>query len=146
MWDSVGCETDNPWEHSWTRWGNGAMSYFYPPRKDGPAPEPDWTIVPSLRLMTYREGVDDYEYARILEDLVARAQVKGIDASPAKSLLNEIPRFFYSSVHWSQNEVWYLDLRHQMAQAIVELKKAIFSSRQTHPGLTHAAPGGGAAG
>ena len=125
MWDSVGCETDNPWEHPWTRWGNGAMSYFYPPRKDGPAPEPDWTIVPSLRLMTYREGVDDYEYARILEDLVARAQVKGIDASPAKSLLNEIPRFFYNSVHWSQNDAWYLDLRHQMAQAIVELKKAI---------------------
>ncbi len=40
------------------------------PRKDGPAKKPDWTIVPSLRIMTYREGVDDFEYARILEDLI----------------------------------------------------------------------------
>jgi len=33
----------------------------------------DFTITPSLRVMTYRESVDDYEYARILEDLLAAA-------------------------------------------------------------------------
>ena len=127
MWDKAGSgnETDNPWEHPWTRWANGAMSYFYPPSRAGVSPRPDWRIVPSLRVMTYREGVDDYEYAYILEQLVAKAEAKGVNTLPAKAVLKDIKRFFYSSVHWSQNDAWYLDLRDRMARAIVNLKKDI---------------------
>ena len=124
MWDKAGTgnQTDNPWLYPWTRWANGAMSYFYPPRKDGPAARPDWTIVPSLRLMTFREGVDDYEYAYMLEQLVAEAEANGIDVSTARATLRQIERFFYSTVHWSQNDQWYLGLRDRMAREIVALK------------------------
>ena len=125
MWDSVGCKTDNPWEYPWTVWGNGALSYFYPPRKNGPASEPDWTIIPSLRVMTYREGVDDYEYAKLLEDLIAKAEAGKADCSGEKAVLSDISKFFSSSVHWSQNDAWYAELRDRMARAIVGLKSQV---------------------
>ena len=75
--------------------------------------------------MTYREGVDDYEYAKILEDLVAEAGKKGIGASEAKAVLADIDKFFYNGVQWSQNDAWYIDLRDRMAGAIVTLKHKI---------------------
>jgi len=127
MWDKAGTgnETDSPWLYPWTRWANGAMSYFYPPRKDGPSPEPDWTIVPSLRLMTFREGVDDYEYAYMLEQLIAEAEKKGLDVTESKRVIGEIEKFFYSTIHWSQNDAWYLELRDRMAREIVKLQREL---------------------
>jgi hypothetical protein len=116
---------DNPWVNPATVWGNGALSYFYPPRRDGPSTEPDFTIIPSLRIETYRESVDDYEYARILEDLVAAADAKGVDTADAKSALREIPRFFPSMVHWSQNDAWFLELRERIARAIERLRREV---------------------
>ena len=124
-WDRYRCKTSNPWEYPWTDICNGGLAYFYPPRKDGPATEFDLTIVPSLRVMTYREGVDDFEYAKILEDLVAAAGKKGIDASEAKAVLTDMKRFFYKGVLWSQNDAWYIDLRHRIATAIVTLKNKV---------------------
>jgi hypothetical protein len=85
--------------------------------------EPTWRIVPSLRIETYREGVDDFEYAKILEDLIAEGEGRGADVSHAKAVLAEIGHFFPSSVHWSQNDAWYAALRDRMARAIVALKK-----------------------
>ena len=105
--------------------GNGTCAYFYPPRKDGPSKEPDYTIIPSLRVMTFRESVEDYDYARILENLIAKGEKKGIDVSEAKNTIEDIERFFYSSVNWSQNDAFYLDLRDRMANAIVNLKKTL---------------------
>ena len=128
MWaGAIGAETDNPWEHPWTRWANGAMSYFYPPCKDGLSPKRDFTIIPSLRVLTYREGVDDFEYAYILEQLIKKAEAKGIDTIKAESVLKDIEKFFYSTVHWSQNDAWYLDLRDKIAKEIVNLKGKIKS-------------------
>lgn len=117
--------SDNPWVSPYTRWSNGATAYFYPPRKNGPASEPDFTIVPSVRVMTYRESVDDFEYAWLLEKLVKVAENQGCNVSAAREVLNDIGRFFDSTVHWSQNDAWYLDLRERMARAIVDLKSEI---------------------
>jgi hypothetical protein len=121
-WDRYRCDTDNPWQHPWTDICNGALSYFYPPRRDGPAPQLDLTILPSLRVHTYREGVDDFEYAQLLEDLVAAAEQRGVVVDRARATLKDIERFFYSGVQWSQNDAWYLDLRDRIARAIVDLR------------------------
>lgn len=124
QWDTQAGEMmgDNPWKNPYTRWSNGAVAYFYPPQKSGPSGEPDFTIVPSLRIMTYREGVDDFEYAKMLEDLAGQAAARGADVSEASEVLGDIGRFFHSTVHWSQNDAWYLDLRDRMARAIVALQ------------------------
>ena len=113
----------NPWADPYCSWGNGAAMYFYPPRRDGFAEQPDLTVTPSLRIMTYREGVDDYEYAQILEDLIAAGKSTGIDVEEGKDIMRDIDRFFYNSVHWSQNDAWYLDLRDRMARCIEKLAR-----------------------
>ena len=77
--------------------------------------------------MTYREGVNDYEYAWLLEDLIRKAEAKGVSASYEKTVLNDISRYFYNNVHWSQNDEWYLDLLDRIAKAIVDLKLKIDS-------------------
>jgi hypothetical protein len=124
IWDSEShheSNHDNPWEQPWTRWGNGAMAYFYPPHKAGPVAEPDFTIIPSLRIQTYRESVDDFEYAWMLENRIAAARARGRDVSAAQAVLDDIERFFVGPVHWSQNDAWYLELRQRMARAIEQL-------------------------
>ena len=123
----------NPWDDPYCTWGNGASMYFYPPRKDGFATEPDLTVTPSLRLMTYRESVDDYEYARILEDLIAASERRGIDVEEGKAIMRDIDRFFYNPVHWSQNDAWYLDLRDRMARCIERLAHRSHPSAVAHP-------------
>ena len=72
--------------------------------------------------MTYREGVDDYEYAWLLEQLIKEGEQKGIDVKSAQIILNDIEKFFYNNVKWSQNDAWYIELRDRMAKAIVELQ------------------------
>jgi len=115
----------NPWADPYTRHANGALSFFYPPRKDGYAAEPDFTITPSIHVVNFRKAVDDLEYAYILEKLIDTAKRQNIDASEAAAVLAEISRFFHNFVHWSQNDAWHLDLREQMASAIVRLAAAL---------------------
>ena len=124
FWGSIYEHHPNPWEDPYSVWGNGAVSYFYPPnREHGASSEPDFTVTPSLRVMTFRESVDDYEYARILENFVIQGKKKGVDVSEAEQVIKDIDRFFYNSVQWSQNDAWYLDLRDRMAAAIVDMKQ-----------------------
>ena len=120
-WPKIG--TKNPWIDPYTRFGNGTLGFFYPPDRDGLSKEPDFTVTPSLRVMTYRESVDDYEYAHILEDLVIQGREKGVDVSEAEQVIKDMDRFFFNSVQWSQNDAWYLDLRDRMAAAIVDIKQ-----------------------
>lgn len=124
-WDHLYGGSRNPWQDPYTRHANGSLAYFYPPKRDGLPTEPDLTITPSLRLETYREAIDDYEYARILEDLVAAGRKSGRDVSEGEAVLNDIKRFFASNTHWSQNDAWYLDLRDRMARAIVMMKQRL---------------------
>jgi len=122
-WDHLYGDSRNPWQDPYTRHANGSLAYFYPPKGNGLPSEPDFTITPSLRLETYREAIDDYEYARLLEDLVAAGRKSGRDMSEGKTVLNDIRRFFASNTHWSQNDAWYLELRDRMARAIVLMKR-----------------------
>lgn len=122
-WDHLYGDSRNPWQDPYTRHANGSLAYFYPPKGDGLPSEPDITITPSLRLETYREAIDDYEYARLLEDLVAAGRKAGRDVSEGDAVLNDIKRFFASNTHWSQNDAWYLEMRDRMARAIVLLKQ-----------------------
>jgi hypothetical protein len=122
-WDHLYGGSRNPWQDPYTRHANGSLAYFYPPKRDGLPTEPDLTITPSLRLETYREAIDDYEYARMLEDLVAAGRKAGRDVSKGEAVLNDIKRFFASNTHWSQNDAWYLELRERMARAIVMMNR-----------------------
>jgi len=122
-WDHLYGDSRNPWQDPYTRHANGSLAYFYPPKGDGLPSKPELTITPSLRLETYREAIDDYEYARILEDLVAAGRQAGRNVSEGEAVLQDIQRFFASNTHWSQNDAWYLDLRDRMARAIVTMKR-----------------------
>ena len=124
-WQGIHPIGANPWLDPFGRHGNGALSFFYPPQKDGFTEEPDFTITPSARVMMWREGVDDYEYAWMLEQLAAEAREKGIDTSAVDKIFEDIDRYVYSSVHWSQNDAWYLDLRDRIAAGIIALEKQI---------------------
>ena len=122
-WDHLYGDSANPWEDPYTRHANGSLAYFYPPQRDGLPSAPDFTITPSLRLETFREAIDDYEYARMLEDLVNAGRQAGQDVTEGEAVLNDIKRLFASNTHWSQNDAWYLALRDRMARAIVLLKR-----------------------
>ena len=65
-WDHPYGDSRNPWEDPYTPHANGSLAYFYPPNRDGFSPEKDLSLTPSLRLESFRESVDDYEYARML--------------------------------------------------------------------------------
>ena len=72
--------------------------------------------------MTYRESVDDYEYARLLEDLIAAGRRQEVDVTVGEAIVADIARMFPGSVEWTLNDAWYLELRDRMARAIVDLK------------------------
>ncbi|MBM79107.1 MAG: hypothetical protein CMJ78_00755 [Planctomycetaceae bacterium] len=124
-WDHLYGNSRNPWQDPYTRHANGSLAYFYPPKGDGLSSKPVFTIIPSLRMETYREAIDDYEYARILESLVADGRKVGVNVSEGEAVLKDIKRFFASNTHWSQNDAWYLDLRDRMARAIVSVNATL---------------------
>ena len=116
------CVLKNPWVDPYVRHANGALSYFYPPRRDGLASKPDFTITPSARVMNFRKAVDDFEYAWLLEKAVERGRQRQVDTAEGERVLRDVSRFFHNPVHWSQNDAWYLELRQRMAKQIVALQ------------------------
>ena len=132
LWDAgyYTGERTNPWQDPYSIEGNGVLAYFYPPQKNGLPDKPDYTVTPSLRVMTFRESVDDYEYAVMLENLIKQARQRGVDVSDAEAVIKDIDRFFSSSVNWSQNGAWYLELRDRMARTIVKLKQQLEQFRR----------------
>lgn len=118
-------ERKEPWQDVWSVEGNGVLTYFYPPRKLGLADEPDYTITPSLRVATFRESADDYEYAIILERRIKAAKAQGIDTTEAEAALAELDRFFTSMVSWSQNDERFVQMRNEIASQIVSLGQHI---------------------
>lgn len=128
----------NPWEQamSWvtgygwiwgkqTIWGNGDGRFFYPLNRDpnndksthiGPA-------IPSLRLETLRDGIEDYEYMVMLENLVKNApKNKSKQAAKAKELL-KIPTTIYTNEQvYNKDPQAILDYRKKLADAIISLQ------------------------
>ncbi len=83
-WHSFISQSMGP-EHptEWVRYPNGDGFLAYPP-----APLHLKTAVPSIRLEQAREGVEDYEYLYLLNQLVVRAKAAGHNASAGEAALN----------------------------------------------------------
>ncbi len=129
MWESFGWDhlyggSSDPWKDPYTRHANGSLAFFYPPRRATGTDKthPDFSITPSLRLSTFHESVDDFEYARILEDLVKAGRKRSVDTRAAERALSDIRRFFPENTNWSQNDAWFLELRERLAREIVTLQ------------------------
>ena len=112
----------NPWEDPWTPWGNGALAYFYPPDPRGiDLDTKTLRVVPSLRLVLFRDGVEDYEYATLLERLLASARSRDAKVKRAEAALSRYRRQFVSPVTWASGEAYWNDVRSAMAEAIEDL-------------------------
>ena len=110
----------NPRIDPYSPWGNGAVSYFYPPSDTLPA-APDFTVTPSVRLEIMREGIDDYEYLLLLDQWSDTAAATGVDTSTAVYLRGQMQRMFPHPARWSVNDEYYLLLREQIADEIDKL-------------------------
>ncbi len=113
----------NPWENPLSSWGNGAVAFFYPPCRTGNASaERDMTITPSLRLTLYRDGIEDYEYAVILDSTIKKAESRKIDVSNARKLLEEYNRQFPTPQNWNVNDLHWAKLRLRIGDEIEKLQ------------------------
>lgn len=104
----------NPWEDPATTWGNGALAFFYPPSPLGKdLPAKDLSIVPSLRMLLARDGIDDFEYGAMLERIVDdRPEM----AAEAEELLAAMRRPFVSSVHWTLCQTYWQNTRARVGE------------------------------
>jgi hypothetical protein len=128
----------NPWEEAMSyttgydtplgvqrNWGNGDGRFFYPLNRD---PNNDGKTyigypVPSLRLELLRDGIEDYEYLTMLEQLVnSRKGVKNKVLEEARQLL-DIPEQIYTNEQtYSKNPRDILEYRQKVAESILKLK------------------------
>jgi len=110
----------DPWKQPYYTWGNGSLSYFYPPIRDQLTGCPYLEdIVPSVRLILTRDGIEDYEYVTLLASLKQRYPSGTEQRADIDRLLQRYRDFFPNPEHWRLNIVgWYL-LRRDMAKAIV---------------------------
>ncbi len=114
---------ENPWTNPYSTWGNGVLAYFYPPNPKGTdLPEKDTTIVPSLRMVLTRDGIEDYEYAVILERLLGEAKRAGRQTDRAEAALSKMRRQFRTPVSWTLSEAHWEEARAAAAEAIEDLK------------------------
>lgn len=113
----------NPWIEPYTLHGNGSQAYFYPPSPLGTGlPAKDMTIVPSLRLVLTRDGVEDFEYQEILEKLIAEAEAVGINTGKAVAAMDRINRPMTSPTSFRLSEAYWEDARTAAAEAIEDLR------------------------
>ncbi|MCD4768898.1 MAG: DUF4091 domain-containing protein, partial [Bacteroidales bacterium] len=133
----------NPWEepasfvqgYGWplgkqTIWGNGDGRLWYPPNRN-PNNNKNTFIegpVPSLRIEFLRQGIEDYEYFKILENLVAQIDgTKGHNkrVKQAKTLLKIPKDIFIDGKTYTKNPARLYEYRRKLAEAITELNKII---------------------
>ncbi len=105
-------------------WGNGDGRFLYPPSRD---PEKDRTKhltgpVDSVRWEILREGIEDYEYFKLLEKAVASAGGKlRARAAEARKLLAIPGSVFKSAEDYTKDPLVLLDYRRRVAEAIQAL-------------------------
>lgn len=143
-WNSTAASPEgylqNPWDEamSWvngygwihgkqTIWGNGDGRLFYPINRD---PNNDRSthlgdVIPSLRLETTRDGIEDYEYLvmleKLIEDMPAGKSKKDVEV--AKKLL-QIPTSVYTDEQtYNKNPQAILDYRKKLAESILKLSR-----------------------
>jgi hypothetical protein len=102
-------------------WGNGDGRLFYPQNRhvgeDG-KPYLD-EVVPSFRLELLRDGIEDYEYLKILERLAGENPRK---ASSARRLLRIPESIYKDESHYNKDPQAILQYRKRLAEAILRLK------------------------
>ena len=124
-WDSRVAEghSGNPWEDPDLGHGNGTVALFYPPSPLGMnLPEKDMTVVPTIRLVMMRDGIEDFEYATILERLIKRAKVSQKNRAKATAALDKMRRQFSSPRSWTLSEAHWQEARESVALAILDLQ------------------------
>ncbi|MFQ6132039.1 MAG: hypothetical protein ACE5R4_08390 [Armatimonadota bacterium] len=89
---------------------------------------PDWEVLPSIGMLNQREGVDDYRYIQLLEEVLAAAQDAGRAASPAtkqgKQVIADLREAISETYldpdnHWDDSTMDYW--RWQVAKAAMAL-------------------------
>jgi hypothetical protein len=130
----------NPWENPQTPWGNGVLAYFYPPSPQGSdLPEKDLTVVPSLRLVLTRDGIEDFEYAVILDRLIKEEKdhertMKQAEnpKSEIREALASLRRQFETPVSWTVSEAHWQQARAAAARDIEALSGGSARVAQPH--------------
>jgi len=102
----------NPMNTKWQQNGNGFLFY---PGEDGP--------VPSLRLYVLRDGIEDYEYFKLLSEKLKDAKDKEL-IDKAKALLEIDSSIVGSMALYTKNPWKILRRRQEIAEAIEELGRA----------------------
>ena len=105
-------------------WGNGDGRFLYPPNKNPGRDRTKYLTGPvdSVRWEILREGIEDYEYFKLLEKAVASAGGKlRARAAEAKRLLAVPEAVFKSAQEYTKDPRVLLDYRRRVAEAIEAL-------------------------
>lgn len=103
--------------------GNGDGMFFYPPNRD---PNNDKTKyltgpIPSLRMEILREGLDDYDYMKMLENCMKKAHPDQMRlVRKARKVLNFGPEVFVSDTEYTKDSEVLMHYREQMGNLIEE--------------------------
>jgi hypothetical protein len=81
-WHAFIRQSDRPGDLYWIRYPNGDANFIYPGKPIGVD-----HLVPTIRLKLAREGVEDYEYLRLLEGLLSDSRATGSERSSAELAL-----------------------------------------------------------
>ncbi len=103
--------------HGTRKWRNGMGNYMYP--------APDGRIYPSLRLENLRDGLEDYEYLKLLEALaheLEASQSGHPSLHEAKALLSVPANVATAIDHYNPDPEALLEYRDRVARQIEELK------------------------
>jgi hypothetical protein len=108
-------------------WGNGDGRFLYPPNRNPGKDKTKYLTGPvnSIRWEILREGIEDYEYFKLLEKAVREAPKKAAKAaSDAKGLLDFPDSLFKSAQEYTKDPAVLLDYRRRIAAAIEGLTAA----------------------
>jgi len=133
-------ELQNPWEDpmSYTvgygvpygqvnYWGNGDGRFLYPPNRHAGEDKTKYLTGPvnSIRWEILREGIEDYEYFKLLEKAAREAPAKAAKvAREAKKLLDFPASLFKSGQEYTRDPRALLDYRRRIAEAVERLTAA----------------------
>ena len=105
-------------------WGNGDGRFLYPPNRNPGQDRTKYLTGPvnSIRWEILREGIEDYEYFKLLEKGVAGAGARASRAvREAKALLDLPASLFKSGEEYTKDPHALLDYRAKVAAAIEKL-------------------------
>jgi hypothetical protein len=94
-----------------------------------PGPAPDFALIPSIRMATLRDGLEDYEYFRLLHKLTAYLDDK---YPPHKSLLERVtaelviePEICRTDMEWTRDAGKLVAKRAKIVQLIQQVQAQI---------------------